>query len=152
MTVKEIYKTKNKFNFKGFSLTELLVVIAIVAILSFIAYPIYTGYFRKSQRSEALTTLLETQNKLEQYYSINNAYPANLNLLPSPPPTTSTAAQAAELHYYYTYTVAGNNYKIMAIETSGMSSQDTTCSGFPITTAMSIDNLGNKLPTACWNP
>ena len=48
--MKKFYKLKNK----GFSLTELVIVIAVIAILSAIAVPSFTGVIRKARQSAAL--------------------------------------------------------------------------------------------------
>lgn len=61
----------------GFTLIELVVVVAIVGILAAIAYPGYMDYVRKGNRTDAKTTLLQTSQVLErcftQYSAYNNA-------------------------------------------------------------------------------
>lgn len=62
----------------GFSLIELMVVVAVVGILAGVAYPSYTEYVRRSRLTEATAQLVEYRVRLEQYYQDNRSYgPAN---------------------------------------------------------------------------
>lgn len=58
----------------GFTLIEILIVVAIVAILAAIALPSYQGVMRKSRRSEAIMTLLKIQLKEERYRANHPKY------------------------------------------------------------------------------
>ncbi len=58
----------------GFTLVELLVVVAIVGILAAIAVPQYSDYVTRSKLAEATATLSETRVKLEQYFQDNRTY------------------------------------------------------------------------------
>jgi type IV pilus assembly protein PilE len=141
----EIRNKQNLFNLKAFSLIELMVVIAVIGIITAVAYPSYTKYIMKSRRSEALTTIVNTQNKLELYYSQNNAYPPTLAALQAPPPTTQGAALALGLNYFYNYSrPTTTTYTLTANPASPTQLADTECA------FIRIDNLGNKTPTACW--
>jgi len=66
----------------GFTLIELMVVVAIVTILFTIAIPSYVTYIRQSRRTEAKTAVLDLAGREERFLSTNpTAYtnvPANL--------------------------------------------------------------------------
>jgi type IV pilus assembly protein PilE len=59
---------------EGFSLIELMIVVAIVAILAAIAIPAYQRQVRQSRESAAKTALLDLARREETYYSTNNIY------------------------------------------------------------------------------
>jgi len=58
----------------GFTLIELMVVIAIVAILAALALPAYSDYITRSKLTEATNGLADFRVKQEQYYQDNRAY------------------------------------------------------------------------------
>lgn len=59
---------------EGFTLVELLVVMAVVGVLALIAYPGYTGYLVKARRTEAQMALLSLMQQQEQFYTHHNTY------------------------------------------------------------------------------
>ena len=58
----------NKENCKGYSLTQLIFVIAIIGILTSIAYPSYQKYLRDSEMRQALAALVESAQFMERFY------------------------------------------------------------------------------------
>jgi type IV pilus assembly protein PilE len=58
----------------GFTLVELMIVVAIVAILTAIAYPSYTEHVRKSRRADAQSVMLEAAQFMERFHTENNRY------------------------------------------------------------------------------
>jgi type IV pilus assembly protein PilE len=63
---------------RGFTLVELMIVVAVVGILASIAYPSYQEYGRRAKRAEARAHLLDAAALMERFYSDNNQYPASL--------------------------------------------------------------------------
>ena len=59
---------------RGFTLIEVMIVVAIVAILASVALPAYTAYIRRGQMQEAFTNMSSFRILLEQYYQDNRAY------------------------------------------------------------------------------
>ncbi|MFM5235631.1 type IV pilin protein [Aeromonas caviae] len=63
---------------RGFSLIELMIVVAIVAILGTIAYPSYQQYVLTSHRVEAKSMLLNAANRQETYFMDFNQYASSI--------------------------------------------------------------------------
>lgn len=60
----------------GFSLIELMIVVAVIGILASIAYPAYTDSVLKGKRAQARTALMELLQQQERYMTQNNCYMA----------------------------------------------------------------------------
>lgn len=59
---------------RGFTLIEMMIVVAIISVLAAIAIPAYGDYVRKSQVSEATSNLMEYRTRMEQFYQDNRNY------------------------------------------------------------------------------
>lgn len=63
---------------RGFTLIEVMIVVAIVGILAAIAYPSYRDQVRRSNRTDAYNALLAIANAQEKFYMDNNSYTADM--------------------------------------------------------------------------
>lgn len=71
-------KYQNKTNQNGFTIMELMIVVAIVGILASIAYPSYTEHVKKSKRADAKVELLKIAQMQESYFVQNLTYAKDL--------------------------------------------------------------------------
>ncbi|MDK4672929.1 pilin [Kingella kingae] len=62
---------------KGFTLIELMIVIAIIGILAAIALPAYQDYTKRSRVSEDLSLAGGVKSALTEFYASNNKWPAS---------------------------------------------------------------------------
>ncbi|GIZ53834.1 type IV pilin protein [Noviherbaspirillum aridicola] len=58
----------------GFTLVEVMIVLAIVILLAALAWPSYAAYVVRSKRVEAVSALMETMQQQERLYSRRNRY------------------------------------------------------------------------------
>ncbi len=59
---------------RGFTLTELMFVVAIAALIGVLAVPAYLDQVRKGKRSEGQAALVDFANRMEKYLYDNNSY------------------------------------------------------------------------------
>ncbi len=65
----------------GFTLIEIMIVVAIVAIIAAFAYPSYVEQVRKSKRSDAQIGLQQIVQRQEAYFSRTFSYASTLSQL-----------------------------------------------------------------------
>jgi type IV pilus assembly protein PilE len=88
----------SKQRMSGFTLIELMTVVAIVAIIASFALPAYNDYVRRSQLTEAFTNLSDFRIRMEQFYQDNRTY-ANAGACGAALPSAGNAR-------YFTYACA----------------------------------------------
>lgn len=111
---------------RGFTLIELMIVVAVVAILAGVALPSYFDYVRRGQLPEAQAALSDFRVKMEQYYQDNRSYgTSGANCADASPPSwaTSTPALTYGAAQFFSYSCAlsggGQGYTITATGSTG---------------------------------
>lgn len=115
----------------GFTLVELMIVVAILAILGAIAYPSYIDHVRKSRRAAAAGCMMEANQFMERYYTTNMKYTGA---------TLPSLGCMGEVSKYYTVgltaAAAATTFTLQAVPTTAQN--DAKCG------TLTIDQKGAK--------
>lgn len=144
----------------GFTLIELMIVVAIVAILAAIAYPSYTDYVMRSRRTDAKAGLTAAAQAMEKFYTERMTFSgATLG--------SGSGAVAPSLSQDNFYSIEFDSNPSAGTPCGGTTTTSPSASAFRLcatprsTTAQasdscgifSLSHTGIKTPTTarCWN-
>lgn len=133
----------------GFTLIELMIVVAIIAILAAIALPIYSDYITRSKLTEAYNSLSAYRVSQEQYFQDNRSYATTV--------PTCGAAAPTNLKYFTVLCVASSSTAYIATAT-GIAGTPTANFAFTVdnanaqqTTSVPPNTAWQKpTPNNCW--
>ncbi|MBN3860844.1 prepilin-type N-terminal cleavage/methylation domain-containing protein [Pseudomonas frederiksbergensis] len=126
---------------RGFTLIEIMIVIAIIGIVITIGYPSLTEYVKKGRRTEVAGLLSEQAQILERFYSKNNVY------------TNATGLSTGNDFYTITPTLTDQTFLLTATRKAGSTMASDKCGDFTLTNTgvRSMVNATSGLTTKdCW--
>lgn len=135
----------------GFTLIEIMIVVALMGIFAMVAVPAYTEYIAKSRRGAAIAGLLEAAQALERYYSVNGHFTETRggNTLPD----VFTVAAPPSGTTFYTIAAIGaatdETFTLRATRAGAMAGD--ACGDFQITQSGTRSLSDNTRPVEdCW--
>lgn len=128
---------------RGFTLIELMVIVAITGILASIAYPSYAEYVRKGNRAEGQAFLSDTAARQERYYSQNNAYADTITKLYG---ESSRSSQTDK----YTLSIATNSGDGGYTLTATAQFTDARCGNLSLNALGVRGETGTRDVAYCW--
>ncbi len=126
-------------NQKGFTLIELMIVVAIIAILAAIALPAYQDYVARSQVSEAMTLSGGAKTAVTEYYADKGQFPDNN--------TKAGLAPAASISGKYVASVLVNGNGLITATMKGAASASSKIAGK--TFIMTPADAGGSVTWSC---
>lgn len=133
---------------QGFTLIEMMIVVAIIGILAAIAYPNYQEYVLRGHRSEGMALLNDAAARQERYYSQTNTYvTADGDIQKLGLSATSSSGR-------YELSVSapnGSGGYLLTAAPQGAQAADTKCGAF-LLNARGVRNVGASGASAneCW--
>lgn len=140
-TVEEsIRGTGDRQFMRGFTLIEIMIVVAVIAILAAIAVPSYQEFVRKARRADGKEALVRLQVEQEKWRTNNATYTGTIGNL-------GLGATSAEGRY--TIAITANSATGFTATATGTGSQasDTGCTVLTLTVAAGGEA---KTPATCW--
>jgi len=129
-------KTANSIE-KGFTLMEVMIVVAIIGIIAAIGYPQYGSYITKTKRSDGQIALMQEVQALERCKSTSYSYES----------CTLSSTTSSEDYYTISLEKTSNTYKLTATG-KGSQAKDTDCK------VMTLNHQGVRTPDpatkGCW--
>ena len=121
---------------QGFTLIELMIVVAVVAILAAIAYPSYQDSVRKSRRADARSVLLQAAQWMERFYTQNHSYAGGA----LPAGLTQAPVEGGPKYYNISLTncagaatVTANTFTLRAVPIAGSAQANDRCGALTLT-------------------
>jgi type IV pilus assembly protein PilE len=143
MTVHEEGTLMMNVRKKGFTLIEVMIVVAIVAILAAIAVPAFLSSIKKGRRSDAMQVIMNVQMAQERWRANDTDYATLAELGIS---STSPGG-------HYSVAVSGNTATNYVITATAQTPQDTdSCGNFVLTNTAGVivKTTSKGLTDRCW--
>jgi len=133
---------------RGFSLIELMIVVAIVAILAAVAMPAYFNYTLRSRQTAVVGEMMSIKSAEERFFADNGGYAGKMSRLPAGARPDGTIAMysvnGTYANGFYQYWVTANTNFLIRSGTIRAQGDLNGDGKFTDVWEVSIDNLSDK--------
>jgi type IV pilus assembly protein PilE len=136
-----------KLRVAGFTLIELMIVVAIIGILAAVAYPSYQEYVVRSNRAKAQGCLVELAQWADRYYTTNMTYSGADGKLPL---TECRTELAARYDFGFVGLPDATTYILQAKPRGAQATGDTLCGVLSINQLLAKSSSGSGTVKDCW--
>jgi type IV pilus assembly protein PilE len=140
---------------RGFTLIELMIVVAIIAILASLAYPSYRDSVARGRRADAKAALLEAAQWTERQYTVSNTYVATLLTSLNQSPKGAGSVAVYDIAYVTTPSASApsaTQFFLQATPRSGGSMASDKCGSFIVDQKGDKTTSGGTATAAqCWD-
>jgi type IV pilus assembly protein PilE len=126
MQTTSVHTLPNCRSVRGFTLIEVMIVVAIIAILAAIAWPNYTRYVGRTHRVAAQACMAEYANYMERYYTGNLRYDQTAAGVANADPHLDCQSQVAR-NYTLVPATTSTSFTVTATPTTVQLNRDTQC-------------------------
>lgn len=127
---------------RGFTLIEMMIVVAVVAILSAIAYPSYTEFVMRGKRLDGKAGLQRAAQWLEKAATVTGSYPDAANTL-----VNAGLDWSEDRRYKISATLTSSSFELTATPAGFV---DGKCATFGLTHAGIKKSTGTEDLSYCW--
>jgi len=145
----------------GFTLIELMIVVAIVAILAAVAMPSYTSYVARGRRADARVQLMQAAQFMQRFYTANDRFDSDRGgnaVLSQVPDNLKRAPADGDQVYSLGITATASNFTLTMAPLAGSIMASDECGSFTITATgikgvtalLTTDANYQHLRDKCW--